>query len=158
MSHIEEGALVLHLLYGHDAELQEAYCLHPIFQSDKSLAQFLSPSAPELACISPRALVLGMEYRRVANGYTIKHKVRSPENIEIGPLSSVHKMLVADKIQNKKDFIKYLHMKHDRPSYRKVSQRSVDYFDSWLARLGISQEKYQEIAARLEKMEAAESN
>ena len=48
-------------------------------------------------------------------------------------------------------------MKHDRPSYRKVSQRSVDYFDSWLARLGISQEKYQEVAARLEAMEAGEA-
>ena len=102
LNHIREGAFVLHSLYGDDLETLEPYCLHPLFQSDKLLAQLLSPGAPELACISPRALVLGMEYRRVANGYTIKHKVRSPENIEIGPLSPVHKMLVADKIQNKK--------------------------------------------------------
>lgn len=158
MNHIEEGAFILHLLYGSNEELQEAYCLHPIFQSDKLLAQLVSESSAELAQITPRALVLGMEYRRVANGYTIKNKIREPANIGIGPLEQVHQMLVADKIQNKKDFMKYIYLKYDRPSYRKVSQHGLDYFDSWLKRLQISPGKYREVVEQLEQFQNGAKN
>ena len=92
-----------------------------------------------------------MEYRRIANSYTIKHKVKDPEDIEIGPLDKVHKMLAADKIQNKKDFMKYMYLKHERPGYQKVSERNVQYFDSWLARLAVSQEMYENVVKQVEQ-------
>ncbi|WP_404790641.1 hypothetical protein [Altericista sp. CCNU0014] len=152
MNHIIEGAFILHHIYGTDEELIEAYCLHPIFQSDKLLSQLFSDDSFELTIISPRAIILGMKYRRVANSYTIKNKVKNPEDIEIGPLDKVHRMLVADKIQNKKDFMKYMYLKHERPAYQKVSERSVQYFDSWLARLSVSREMYEEVVEQVEQI------
>jgi hypothetical protein len=151
MNHIVEGAFVLWQIYGFDEELIEAYCLHPIFQSDELLSQLFAHDSSDLTVISPRVIVLGMEYRRVANSYTIKNKVKDPEDIEIGPLEKVHKMLVADKIQNKKDFMKYMYFKHERPGYREVSERSVQYFDSWLARLGVNQEMYKNVVKQIEQ-------
>jgi hypothetical protein len=151
MNHIIEGAFILHHIYGMQEELIEAYCLHPVFQSNKLLFQLFAVGSTELAVISPRVIILGMEYRRVANNYTIKNKVRNPEDIEIGPLDDVHKMLVADKIQNKKDFMKHMYLKHERPAYQKVSERSVEYFDSWLTRLSVSQEMYKEVVKHLEQ-------
>ena len=150
MNHIREGAFILHLLYGDDEELIAAYCLHPLFQSDTSLAEMLTEEAEALSHISRQVLILAMEYRRVANSYTIKDKVRSPDTIDIGPLDRVHKMLVADKIQNKKDFLKYMYRKHERASYERVSEHSVQYFDSWLARLGIDDATYQSIVEQVE--------
>lgn len=92
-----------------------------------------------------------MEYRRVANSYTIRHKIKAPTSIDIGPLAKVHQMLVADKIQNKKDFMKYMYLKHDRPSYRRVSEHGLQYFDSWLNRLSISPAMYEVAVAFLEQ-------
>ncbi|CAN1212638.1 hypothetical protein TUMEXPCC7403_20700 [Tumidithrix helvetica PCC 7403] len=151
MNHIQEGAYILQLIYGNNEDLIEAFCLHPIFQSDKLLSQLFSDSSSELSLISPHAIILGMEYRRVAGNYTIKNKIKSFNSIEIGPLDKVHKMLVADKIQNKKDFMKYLYLKHDRPSYHKVSEHVIQYFDSWLNCLSVSQEMYKEIVEQVEQ-------
>jgi hypothetical protein len=151
MNHIQEGAFILQRIYGIDEELIEAYCLHPIFQSDKSLLELFLDASSENFLISPRTIVLGMEYRRVASSYTIKNKIRDPKSIEIGPLDKVHKMLVADKIQNKKDFMKYMYLKRDRPSYQKASEHGLQYFDSWLKRLSVSPEMYAKVVDQLEQ-------
>lgn len=158
MNHIREEVLLLYSMYGDDAELIEAYCLHPIFQSDKSLSNLLVEGQAELALLSPRIIILAMEYRRVANSYTIRHKIKAPTSIDIGPLTKVHQMLVADKIQNKKDFMKYMYLKHDRPSYRKVSEHGLQYFDSWLNRLGVSPKVYEAAITLLEQDDGDELN
>lgn len=150
MNHIQEGAFILQLIYGNNEDLMEAFCLHPIFQNDKSLSQLLSDESSELSLITPHAIILGMEYRRVTSNYKIKNKIKSFDSIEIGPLEQVHKMLVADKIQNKKDFMKYMYFKHDRLSYQKASEHGLQYFDSWLNRLSVSQEMYTEIVEQVE--------
>jgi hypothetical protein len=150
LNHIREGAYILFLLYGYEAELIEAYCLHPLFQSDTSLTRMLEENHPDLTRLSGRVIALCMEYRRIANAYTIKDPVRLPEHIDLGPLESVGRLLTADKIQNKKDFMKHMYTQHDRPSYRRVADRSVAYFDSWLVRLGISEENYTAIVASIE--------
>jgi hypothetical protein len=93
MNHILEGTFILWQIFGFDEELLEAYCLHPIFQSDKFLSQLFADDHSELSIISQLIVVLGMEYRRVANSYTIKNKVKKPEDIDIGPLEKVHQML-----------------------------------------------------------------
>jgi hypothetical protein len=151
MSHIQEGIFIIQLLYGDDQNLVEAYCLHPIFQNDRLLSQLLVENPSELSLISPQAIVLGMEYRHIANNYTIKNKIKNYESIKIGSLEKVHKMLVADKIQNKKDFMKYMYLKHDRPSYVKASEHGLQYFDSWLDRLSVSQKTYMEITEKVEQ-------
>lgn len=156
MNHIKEGVVILDFLYGYEQQVIEAYCLHPIFQSDKSLSEILNED--DLSLISRRALVLAMEYRRIANAYTIKNKVRKIESIDIGLLPQVHQMLVADKIQNKKDFMKYIFRKHERPSYQRVSERTVQYFDSWLARLNVDEATYQKVTAHLKEADFFEAN
>jgi hypothetical protein len=155
VNHIREGAYLLALTHGWDDDLLAAFCLHPVFQSDGLLAALLSPAeADDLARIPPRVIVLGMEYRRVANAYTIKDPVRTPERIELGPLEEVAHLLAADKVQNKKDFLKHIAGAHDRASYRRATEHSVAYFDSWLARLGVPPERYEWGAAQAEKIAA----
>jgi hypothetical protein len=116
----------------------------------------LADTSDDLTLISPRAIVLGMEYRRIANSYTIKNKIRNPESIEIGSIDKVHKMLVADKIQNKKDFMKYIYMKQDRPSYKKVSEHGLQYFNSWFDRLSIGHDMYEIVVAWVAEAHQAE--
>jgi len=60
-------------------------------------------------------------------------------------------MLAADKIQNEKDFMKYLYLKHERPSYRRTSEHGLAYFNSWLDRLGISDEAYCSVVEQIER-------
>src|SRR5689334_10398990 len=85
INHIREGALILYSLYGNEEDTIGAYCLHPLFQGDDYLVELVAE--PEsVDGIAPRILLLGMEYRRVANGYTIKSPLREPADIDIGPL------------------------------------------------------------------------
>ena len=152
MNHIREGIFILYLLWGYDEELIEAYCIHPLVQGDKALCQLFSEQLdPEFALLSTGAVILAMEYRRVANSYTIKHKIRSADTIDRGPLEKVHKMLIADKIQNKKDFMKFMYLKHERSGYQKASEHALKYFDSWLEKLEVSPETYQEVIEKLEQ-------
>jgi hypothetical protein len=151
MSHIQEGIFIIQLLYGDDQNLVEAYCLHPIFQNDRLLSQLLVENSSELSLILPQTIVFCMEYRNIANSYTIKNKIKNPESIKIGSLEMIHKMLVADKIQNKKDFMKYMYLKHERPSYVKASEHGLQYFDSWLDRLSVSKKTYTDITEKVEQ-------
>jgi len=153
IKHIRDGAQILYRLfeYGPADDVVAAYCVHPLFQSDRSLTRLLSPEgAADLAALPERVLVLAMEYRRIANSYTIKDTVRAPEAIEIGPIEEVRRMLIADKIQNRMDFATYMVGAHDRTSYNRATERSLAYFDSWLARLGISMEQYAAVTAQVQ--------
>jgi hypothetical protein len=151
MNHIREGAFLLNVLYGYDEEAIAAYCLHPLFQGDDSLQALLSEGDTRLATLPPRVIILGMEYRRVANSYTLRTALRRPEEIDLGPLETVHRMLTADKIQNRKDFVEHMQAANDRATYRRTVERTLNYFDSWLSRLGVTQERYQELVAQLEQ-------
>lgn len=152
INHIREGCYLLHLLYApNDAELLDPFCLHPLFQNDARFAALLEDNASGITDFPPRAIALAVEYRRVANAYTLKHAVRAAEQIELSLIPAVHRLLVADKVQNKKDFMKYLYAQHpDRATYRRTADRSVAYFDSWLAALGVSDALYQTLVAHLE--------
>ena len=55
-------------------------------------------------------------------------------------------MLLADKIQNRKDFERYHKGTHQR------SAELEQYFKNWLTRLGVSQEFYAEMAAQLDAL------
>ncbi len=140
INHIREGATILHRVFAADDITIEAFCLHPLFQNNRALQELGDQT---LSQITPRAILLAMEYRRVANLYTLTNPVKSSQEIEIGTLSRVHQMLAADKIQNKKDFLLYMFDANQRPSYRRTCERTLCYFNSWLERLGVDEAMYQ---------------
>jgi hypothetical protein len=87
-------------------------------------------------------MALAMEYRSVANAYLSPHGHRAPEDIRLSPLEDVNDMLIADKVQNYKDFLLH-HAAHPR------AMELDAYFTAWLQRLGVSAETFQGYQQRL---------
>lgn len=128
INHIVEGLIILQHLKAHPSTMG-AFCLHPLFQDDKDL-----PNAwVNLAQIKPegRALLLAMEYRKIANAYLSKRVIKSVDEIELSPLEEVQQMLIADKVQNYKDFELYHAETHERKDELHF------YFNNWFERLGV---------------------
>lgn len=120
INHIEEGLAILDTIQASDIA-KRAFCLHPITQNEIDIDLSWS-NAYSLAC----------EYRDVANSYLCR-----PENDWITTIGDVHKqvpsmskdcvdMLLADKIQNRKDFRLYHQGTHER------SEELTEYFDLWI--------------------------
>jgi hypothetical protein len=61
----------------------------------------------------------------------------------LSPLEEVNKMLVADKIQNRKDFEIYHKENHPR------AVELDKYFKNWLLKLSVTEEKYQSYCQNL---------
>jgi hypothetical protein len=126
VNHIDEGLYVLKRI-GASEFAQRAYAIHPILQGDEDLAAFWNseqvrkpllcylhfllflshaaadvPRSCQVEQMDRRVLLLGMEYRNTANNYL---SFKSPdEQIRLSPIVDVNHMLVADKVQNRKDF------------------------------------------------------
>lgn len=133
MNHIDEGLAVLADLGAHE-EVWRAWCIHPLVQLDDALPATFADLG---RCTeSSRVLVLAMEYRNVANACLSRHEPPSPEAIGLSPLPEVNAMLVADKVQNAKDFILYHRGSHPR------TESLERYFHFWLARLGVRPEEF----------------
>lgn len=124
----------------------EAFCLHPIVQSDDDLKRSFQSEqlfgAERKWDWNPRALILAIEYRRVANAYLSTRRIDSLDDIELSVLSEVQEMLVADKVQNRKDFERY-HQGH--PRYKVLSE----YFRNWLRRLELTELQYRDLIDNL---------
>ena len=144
MNHIDEGLVVLSGLQASLAAKQ-AFCLHPLVQMDEDLRhhEHLLEGLPS------RAVALALEYRHIANGYLSQRTIESLEDIRLSPLIEVQQMLVADKIQNYKDFIGYHFTTHAR------SHELWIYFHRWFARLGLSVE---EVKANLNLLTSIEES
>jgi hypothetical protein len=140
INHIHEG---LQILEWEKASINamKAYCLHPVFQSDEALYE--NYSLPVLEGILPNIILLVMEYRNIANQYLSKRIIQDIKEIQLSLLAEVNQMLVADKIQNRKDFEMY--HKESHPRTIELNQ----YFKNWLLRLDISEEKYQKYCSLL---------
>lgn len=128
MNHINEGDYILWSL---DASIltRKAFFLHPMFQNDVDMKANMD--VLEFINADPYALILAMEYRNIANQYLSHRKITSVKEIALSPIPEVNTMLMADKIQNYKDFILYHRGKHPR------SDELVEYFENWLTKLGI---------------------
>lgn len=142
INHIDEGLAVLQWI-GSSSASKAAYCIHPIVQTDSDLKSSwllrgtLSPNMNWTSC-SAESILLAMEYRSVANEYLSDRTISSIREIRMSPIIEVRDMLVADKVQNRKDFELYHEGKHPR------SKELANYFRLWLEKLEVSEEQYQQ--------------
>lgn len=142
INHIDEGLDVLGML-GADADTRAAWCIHPLVQHDDDLGRTLAADGRQgrgdrarwLSSIPPRAIMLAMEYRHWANNHLSKHDPKVPT---WGPREEVRQMLVADKMQNRRDFERTIRGRPDVPN----SDRLDAYFGEWFDALGIEHESY----------------
>lgn len=148
INHIHEGVAVL-VAIGSSMRAVEAYCLHPLLQNDDDVQTAMRSDSAFLQCqADPAAVVLAMEYRRVANAYLSHHYQGKDDPIALSCLDEVNDMLIADKVQNRKDFER-------RHAESHAERARLDaYFRHWLRRLGISESRYWELATMLESVKA----
>lgn len=143
IAHIDEGLALLDAI-GAPQRAKEAFCLHPLLQDDAALMGALAAdsvfaeSRPD-----PLVVLLAMEYRRVANDYLSHHCEGEDDPIALSCVDEVNQMLIADKIQNRKDFERFHRGTH------KNSEKLALYFANWLRRLGVSDERYAQLCERV---------
>jgi hypothetical protein len=140
INHIHEGLLVLNWIGASDCAKQ-AFCLHPLLQANDDL--LVHVDEPRFCEVPPRALLLAMEYRSVANAYLSRRTISDVQQIRLSPLEEVNQMLVADKVQNFKDF---------RAHHLGTHPRSAEldaYFRKWLTRLEVTIPQFEAWEARL---------
>lgn len=140
MNHIDEGLWILEKI-GASENAKRAYALHPLVQDDSALAAFYKSGDIEL--VDKHVLLLAMEYRWAANSYLSFHTSRPLDQIKLSPLDEVNQMLIADKVQNRKDFDTYHLGTHPH------SERLQEYFAEWLDRLGVSDAQYQSLVSEI---------
>ena len=142
INHIDEGIYILKRI-GASELAQRAYALHPIIQGELEFKQFWDCEMTEnkFGHWDGRVLLLAAEYRNIANAY-LSH-CASSETFALSPISEVNQMLIADKIQNRKDFDRYHNGTHPK------SDRLIEYFGQWLRRLQISEEANKEMVSEL---------
>lgn len=120
ISHIFEGIEMLSIWNRPNVELA-AFCLHPIVQNDEDVDVSWSEAYP-LAC----------EYRDKANSYLCRLEndwVVSEDHVRklVGGMSEGCKyMLLADKVQNQKDFLIHHALTHKR------AKELEHYFNLWI--------------------------
>ncbi|HEX8614609.1 MAG TPA: hypothetical protein VF800_25295 [Telluria sp.] len=143
IAHIDEGLALLDEI-GAPQRAKEAFCLHPLIQDGGALLAALAPDSMFSECQpDPVVVLLAMEYRRVANDYLLHHCEGEHDAIELSCVDEVNQMLIADKIQNRKDFERFHRGKHKNSA---VLER---YFANWLRRLGVSEERYAQLCERV---------
>ncbi len=134
INHIDEGLEILKAINASD-DAKKAYCLHPIFQGDEDL----SKNSTRAIEFDSKIIMLVMEYRNIANAYLSKRTINTLGDIVLSPLQEVNHMLIADKIQNFKDFMQYHFASHER------SNELFEYFKNWFKKLDIPNELFNAI-------------
>lgn len=130
INHINEGLFVLDLINA-DLVTKKAYCLHGVFQSDNDFADRCN--LRDYTHLDPEAILHVIEYRHVANGFLSKHNLEiNPIDINAGISYITRDMLIADKVQNFKDFLQHHMGTHPR------SKELYKYFSLWFQKLGSS--------------------
>jgi hypothetical protein len=138
MRHIDQGISILEAI-GASERAMRAFCLHPLVQADDDLAA----SYPRIAELSddPHVIVLALEYRHIANATLSTREIAGADDISLSPLAEVNQMLVADKVQNRSDFLAHHASTHPRAA------DLARYFECWLLRLGIDEARYRSLVA-----------
>jgi hypothetical protein len=160
MNHIDEGVKILRELpYSHrwSAVEQGAFMLHPLLQADADFAENLtklwietSPQGwpkEQRGHLGGEELLLAVEYRNIANQFLSPMEdhpgYEDHTKIVLSPIAAVNRMLIADKVQNYKDFLAH-HEDHPRAEWLER------YFQQWFKRLGVTMDEYQRLVATIE--------
>lgn len=148
IKHIDEGLAVLDRIHA-SLSTRKAYCLHPIFQgthSFEALEAAHQDATPIVAGVDislddldPLAVIYATEYRHTANNHLVKHHTGPDQIIALSPLHGVNDMLIADKIQNYADFMKYHFGTHAN------SDNLHAYFLNWHRHLGVVFDDFAEL-------------
>lgn len=135
INHIDEGLSILNTIGASDLA-KKAYTVHPIYQSDEDLIKILLEwNDYGYVPLDNMTTLLAMEYRSVANNYLSTRTIDSIDDIRLSPLKDVNDMLIADKVQNYKDFILYHQDTHPR------SKELYLYFHNWFKKLNINADR-----------------
>jgi len=146
INHINEGIIILEDMEA-EYHTATAFCLHPLLQADDDLALNFNKV---LTVASGRAVALALEYRSVANEY-LSPKVNTGHEIRLSPIQAVNDMLIADKVQNRKDFYTYHWPDHPR------SKELEQYFREWMEVLGVEVDDYVYFCAAIDANKHHES-
>ncbi len=137
--HVHEGLTILDAL---DARIvaKQAFCLHPLVQMDDDLARaFSTGGSLDGERVDPLALAIALEYRRCANAHLSRHAPETLQHVSLAPFDDVKLMLIADKVQNRRDFERHHLDTHERAA------DLTSYFARWLTYLGIDERRYNEL-------------
>lgn len=129
MNHIDEG-LALFSAWFSENSIKDAYCLHPIYQDNIDAVTKLSFMSD---AYSKEITKLAHDYAIAANSYLPKKG--SPQDVPTLNYK-LKTMLIADKIQNRKDFELY---NQNHPNYKDLAL----YFRRWFDILDISEKEYE---------------
>ena len=132
INHINEGLVILEKISATE-DSKQAFCLHPLLQADDDLSKNFEMVVD---AVSSRVILLTMEYRNIANAW-LSDKALVKEGPKLSPLLEVNDMLVADKVQNYKDFIAHHQGTHER------SRELTIYFERWLEALKITTSSFE---------------
>lgn len=143
MYHIDEGLYILNNINASVAA-KEAYMLHPLLQSDEDFKNNYEMIIND-NFVSKEVLALTLEYRNIANAYLSPRNINHINEFNLSPIEDVNDMLVADKIQNYKDFLRYHLGTHPR------SEILNQYFLNWLSKLKITSMYYENMIKQLNK-------
>lgn len=144
MNHIHEGLVVMDRVNA-TADAKRAFCLHPLFQADEDLKE----NGYMASFVEPHVLMLTMEYRNIANAFlSDKIPAQRYSTIQLSPLPEVNEMLIADKVQNRKDFITYHKGTHAR------SEELDIYFEKWMVALSINEKTYNSLCTAIDESRA----
>lgn len=128
MNHIIEGAYFLTEIMPAPDEFVEAFLVHPIFQDPDIPTEILQLYVDKFE-LSTDVVSAAFKYRIAANEFL-------PKDIYTGKLppvvteQGIKFMLIADKVQNLKDFLRYFDK--ESPRHNPLTR----YFDTWLTTLG----------------------
>ena len=146
MDHIDEGLAVMEWRKA-SKFAKSAFCLHPMVQDDCDLRKHKRGkelSLPDSMVPMP-VLINVMEFRATANEYRLfnhpRRKIKNIYDIRKSPLKDVDEMLIADKVQDRKDFEIY--------GVYGDEKEHVEYFKNWLERLDIKEEDYKKYKEKL---------
>ena len=115
----------------------DAFAAHVLLQSDEDFAYAIK--SREIQNLDPLTVALAVEYRNVANSYLPHHPSR---RVDVSGLREpVRLMLVADKVQNRKDF----ELRLKGRGLCTNEDRLSDYFAQWLTALNISEAEYERL-------------
>ena len=136
----ERGIFVLKKIGASELAIR-GFAAHPLLQSNEDLSSVWKNKPAWLQEMDTSVLLLAMEYRKTANFYLSEHL--DQRSIELSPIKEVNDMLIADKVQNRKDFEKHHLGSHPR------SKELDKYFRQWLEKLGISEDKYHSLVKEI---------